>query len=299
MTVLERIYLDNNENDHYPLKRPSNVYPNGLLSDISILVPADTKKTCVSSAVCSNGSVSVIFTMYGRTADGAIRKSYGYCKFIPSRLAVATIYSSEDNKPIGWVSYGNIAKSDGTYISEEEIMDSCVVKDTSSSYISYVNGQPVPTPTELDIFISGDLSYDNNKITYSNGFSSVGLDSHNDTIEGGIISVNGSKTTDYDNAIIITLPGMSSEYIDESDSIDHDIFAADYDILDTGNRRVYEITIRPTKYASDKYGISIPPFTCPDSDILLDKIAVNGSDVKYAETPLDKFIAHYDKHKSR
>lgn len=299
MTVLERIYLDNNENDHYPLKSPSNVYPNGLLSDISILVPSDTEKTCVSSVVCSNGSVSVIFTMYNKTTDGIIKKSYGYCKFMPSRLAVATIYASEDNAPIGWVSYGNIAKSDGMYVSEEEIMDSCTVKNTSTSYMSYVNGQPVPTPTELDIFVSGDLSYDNNKITYSNGFSSVGLDSHNAIIEGGIISVNGSKTTDNDNAIIITLPGMPREYIDESDSSEHDIFTADYNVLNTGNYNVYEITIRPTEYASAKYGENIPPFTCPDSDILLDKISVNGADVKYAETPLDNFIEHYTKCKSR
>lgn len=285
--MLDRIYLDNNETSSYPLLTPSSVYPQGLISEVSIMVDDDVYDVCIYSVVSSTAYVSAVFTGY---RDGS-RVVIGHSTWDRSGMAISNIISSENNENIGWISYGTIASRPGSYMEESKICPGCVRHKGMYNYFFTINGRNYNPPEIVNILVSGDFGY-NGKINVAIDNFPEALDSDNPDINGSLNSVNGHVVTEEDT-IVIQLPmGKYSE--DDSNSAEGEdddmtrvkLFGA------TGSGNIITISSDDSSNI-DNYDELIAPFTCPNSDILLSSIASDKYDVSYHETPLDAFIAWY------
>ena len=205
--MIDRIYLDDNEISSYPFTRPTQVYPHGLISDISILVDTDITTVCVYSIIITDYSVTATFTGY----RGSDLVSIGYSKWNMSGFSIVPIIGSESNNPIGWVSFGSKARENGSYIGESEICEHCLARhsthngsDDVASCI--INNIRYNTPETLNIIIAGDIGYSNGIASVITDLPAGALDADDPELNGSIISVNGVSNGD-NNTLVIQLPG--------------------------------------------------------------------------------------------
>jgi hypothetical protein len=191
------------------------------------------------------------------------------------------IISESTGKPIGFVIIGSLAYDNSTYCGSVQVLKSCIRISSLPESTFEINGNKYNMPRDLNILISGYLDISNGYIY--NKFPESGdlLDSSSVVLDGGINSVNGVVGR---GSIVIDMPVGSRS--------DVPLFKIDVDNTYTNGYTSITIGTNPEANLED-----ISMFTCPDSDILLDKIVGDGLDIDDVESPLDAFVAWY-KHKS-
>ena len=281
--MLDRIYLDNNETSSYPLSNPSKIYPQGLVTDVSIMVDDTISSVCIYSITVTQSGVYVIFT--GRREGSLV--NIGYSNWNKSGMAVSGIISQATGKCIGWVSLGTIAQYPGSYVGEEKLDSGCVIRSGSSDARCVFNGVTYDTPEMLDIMISGDIDYTDNGVSVVVDNFPEGLDSDHPSDNGSIVSING-ETSSGQGSLVIKLP---------TDDSGDPLFSVDVlykDGITREDPRKFTVITIDNKYDDrSKYH----NFTCPDSDILIDSLMINKYEVKYHETPLDSYVEWYRSNK--
>lgn len=308
--MISKILNNRNEDRAYPFVSCNTVYPNGLISDISIMV--DCSNVFIDSVTVDEGSVYIL--MSGK--DSSRWYAYGD----RGSSTPLQILDSRSSKPVGWVSLGSMATHKAVYSQQVEICHSCIIPDISEEY-EYpfnVNSNKYKATETLDIIISGDLEvFDGDDGTYeikvmpSVDKSMYTLTDPNDT--ASITSIN--KIDSETGRLEITLPRVTPELsaLGDSDSSSSasdssssasdsgsdsissgrsafDVFTVSCVEHETNVAKYLTITIKNIKYDSNKLNDALAgPFTCPESDILMDKIHINSSDV----TPLSELISKY------
>lgn len=276
--MLDRIYLDNNETSVYPLCESGTSYPNGLISDIEIMVPSDVSDVYVYSVVCTNTYVSAILT---GTRNGK-EESLGHSLWDKSGMAVSSIISKDTGKGMGWISFGSISGVPGSYIGSAKIIDSCVTRQSDNDSVCSFNGKTYRTPEVLNISVSGDIDYIDNKITVVVDNFLNSLDADDPEGNGGITSINGTDIQNSNTVSLVLPTNQDNKVVFSTSSIEKDITVND----------PHKITVVSISNAYDDEK-EYEPFTCPDTDPLLDTIIVHKHEVAYHETPLDSFIVWY------
>lgn len=273
--MLYRSVANSNEYHGYPLIDDNSVYPDGLISDCCIIL--DTPDSVyIESAVVSDTVVTLTFSTG--------RKLSLYASLVISDdINIARIQNIDDDSIVGWVWLGSGISVAGSYSGKVEICPSCIRthsthKNTKASV--EVNGVLYDCPPTLNIVVSGDLTAeytDKGIILGRSQYANSGYDSDDINTMGGLISINGS--TKQDGTIIIDLPkgSLGSQKVN--------IFK----VTRTGDKSCTVLTISTIQGREHL----AQPFTCPDSDILLNTIIAGNSNIGSSEAPLDAFVGWY------
>lgn len=288
--MLSRVINSNNENSSYPLVDINTVYPDNLITDCSICV--DTPyRVYLESVVVMDNYVTVTISMDSDTTQGRVNVYGSAVK--ESGLCILPLKMSTDDSAIGWIWLGSGIHHSGSYAQKIRICDSCIHVNSVGDYPRLrVNGKDHPLYGTLNIILSGDLGSvdvsdagpDKNSEGYQVTLSNINnprYDSEDVESKGGIVSVNGIPPED--GILTISLP----KYTDPVTGEVIDVFKVEH--IDSGNDPV-DILMIETIPDSIEY---TKQFTCPDSDILLDKITTGRTNIAGSEAPLDEFIEWY------
>ena len=283
--MLSRIVSNNNEDSNYPLTNGHTVYPDNLIVDCCIRADEPCTAYVESMAITDT---YVTITMSLSKGDGDSISVYGHMVKAPG-IPIIKLVRRSDDIDIGWVWLGSGINNTGTYIQKVPIYDSCLRFNSINDPVSLVvNGKNYPVSKTLNIIISGDLdtTYDSGAfMVHRSAYESVRYDSDDVNTKGGIVTINGVASED--RTLHISLP----KYTDIESGGIYDVFTV-YEEDSSDN-----VTVISIKQMSNN-NKHIEPFTCPDSDILLDKIITGGTNISGSEAPLDSFIDWYKQRNS-
>jgi hypothetical protein len=278
--MLNRIYANNFENTHFPLKYPDTNFPDDLLVCVSILVP---DPAIVLSMYYVHVQGSTVTVSIGKDANGAL-EPYAGCTWQKSEHRVASLISEKDGSVVGFVCLGSGADIDGEYIGPVELDPMCYVVGTDNT-TSSIDGVTKPTPESLHMRITGALDANVSKntcnITFNHSVDGFLLDGRDRMRFGCISTVNGLP--DPDNTLTINLPKGFAAY---STVLNSDSIRDPY--RNTKLDRVI-ITIEPMSVYDNRYGCSV-------TDPILEIFSSNNENLDTVlplEKPLDRYIAAY------
>lgn len=265
---------DNRETVHYPLASANSVYPDGLISDICIVLPNyepdKDPEVYLDSVVCTPFYVHIMIS--GRLQDNIMPLGFGTSDM--STKGIVYIFSELSGECIGWVVLGSVSESRNTYSQRVRICNSCVHR-APIGFEYVINGVTYEAPESMNIIVAGDIevSRTDSTIYLYNGYDMSSQEYDMDNLEeiGPITTINGigpittiNGPVPEDRALHITLPEGS----------------------DVNKREIngtYVITIECIN----------ENFSCPDSDILLSIINTEDSGLESEETPLRSYIEAY------
>lgn len=317
-----RIYLNDNEDTHYPLMWAGTGIPDNMLSGISILVDTPAAVPYISALSSSPYDFSIVFNI----AD--VR--YAYCVWDHSGHPVAPIISYTTKGIIGWVTVGSGSDVEFDIAGKFDINPGCITYQPQTSE-SDINGDKFYTPDVLNIEFTGELGFSEGVI-YTGVTPQEQLDGRDRESFGSITSINRKAV----GSIADTGIGLSDEGVEkvvyvpgiEAPKDWRDLCAVEKCIhitLPSGDFRIsgtvtdsikdpyglvedrlktYTITIsqHSDPAVMPKYG-DASPYSCPFRDPIIDKIAIteidkvlpeNSSITGYPEEmPADSIIKGY------
>ena len=291
--MISRIFSEMLEDSSYPLSSSGSVYPNGLIQSISITLPKECT-VYIESITVTESVVSVILT----SDDGSgNRNPLGSGILAKSLGNLAVIHHEDTGDPIGFIVLGSLIDIPRQYVGTVQVLDSCIHIAKSMDATICVNGSKHKTPTSLNILINGDLDVkyiepaDENSIgqfTIYNKFKEASqlLDADSLDISGGIVSVNNVMSTT--GTVTIKMPDYTLDESSSESSAVVPLLQIDSESSPDSDYVVITISNNPD---ADTSRFSV--FSCPNSDILLDRIVSDNIDVSPVETPLDAFIKWY------
>ena len=268
--MISRVLSENIEATSYPLVS-SLTYPPGLIASASFTLD-EYCDVFLESVTVTDNAVSVVFSRSTQQGKGPL--GYGYTDDKTS--GIVNIVSEITGDIIGFVMLGTLSDDICTYSGSVQVLSSCIHVDKTTRSTISVNGKHYDIPSDMDILVSGYLDTENNKVYNKFPDSGSLLDSSSVDLDGGINSVNGTPS---EGTIVIDMPVIA-----ESDvplfMVDVDNYSSDY----------LSITIASNENAKQEH---LDIFTCPSSDILLDKITTGTENMDDIESPLDAFISWY------
>lgn len=283
--MLNRIYSNNFEDTHYPLKNPGTGFPNDLLTHISILVADHNTELAVYYIGVDSDTITVEIAKYIGDARNRTLEPYAGCVYDKSNHRVANLVSAHTGGNIGFVCFGSGIEVSGTYLGPADIDPACYVFDVNDN-VSYINGRGVHTPEVLNITTSGVLKHDvvedTCRLSFDHSIDGFLLDGRDRYKFGCISTVNGYPVTDH--TLHIAIP---DGFTIELDNLKSDNIRDPY--RDNPIDRMI-ITIKAADTYDGRYG-------CPDNDpilnILYAPLHSNSSSDTPMDKPLDRYISLY------
>lgn len=308
--MISRYINDNNETYGYPLAENNTVYPQGLLSDISLTVVDNVGDVFIDAITVSSNGVHILVVI-GDTED-AVPLCSGHCS--KQEYPIMALKKEGTGECIGWAYLGSLCDGpEMSYIQRVPLCRSCVKRVSGNTGVIKVNGYSYTIPTHLNISAKGDISAKEDiparedisvkntgtKFCLYNSYDPDSTLYDEDSMDavGPLTSVNGTPSNA--GVISIILPKGLVPPDTPSESVDSTLFEA-YPVDDSvsASSRIISIMSKYDIYGSDS-ALSddqkslYSPFTCPNSDILLDKIDIKDVNLKHMEAPLDTFINWY------
>lgn len=277
--MLNRTHFNDYENTHFPLVYPDSVFPDNLVSWISLLVPDPFSRIALYTVRSHKGELSVSIGIY--TADGIIPYAY-YVGEIPEHR-VCSLVSEDTKKPVGYIYMGSGVHHDCDLVGPVDVDPVCCVYEPADS-TSPINGKPVHTPDVLNIKTSGCISIDADNsytLVFVPTVDPSDLDGRDRLTYGCISTINSMIIPDHTLTINLP-PGCTATY-----TVDRygDMLSDPY--RNTPIDRVV-ITIKDGSYGSADYGCAVND---PIMDILY-PVTYDNSHNTY-EKPLDRYINAY------
>lgn len=292
--MLNRIYANNFEDTHFPLRYPDSGFPDNLIVNISILVPS-TDTTLYLYYVGVDGSTVTLDIC--KKPTGKSLEPYANCVWSKSAHMTSPLVSSDTGKTIGHVCFGSGISEDYSYIGPTELDPMCYVFDTHNT-VSNISGSEVHTPERLNITVYGALNavilpdpqdYSDSsctcKLDFNGSVDGFLLDGRDRATFGCISTINGKPEPDH--TLKVHLPaGFSAEY---RDLISEDI----KDPYRETNLNRLIVTIK------EEDGAYLGQYKCPLNDPIIDIFsnredsADNSNSSGHLEKPLDRYIKAY------
>lgn len=290
-----RIYLNDNEDTHYPLMQAGTGIPDNMLSGISILVDTSDTVPYISALSSSPYDFSIVFN----TKDGR----YAYCVWDHSGHPVTPIISYATKGIIGWVTIGSGSDVEFDIAGKFDINPGCITYQPPTSE-SDINGAKFYTPDVLNIEFTGELGFSTGVI-YTGVTPQEQLDGRDRENFGSLTSVNhkavesiaDTKIALSDTEKVVYVPGIDEPqswraHCASEKCIHITLPSGDFRISGTvtnsikdpyepveARLKTYTITI--SQYSDPdvmpKYG-DVSPYECPFRDPIIDKITTAKSD---------------------
>lgn len=269
--MLNLIINNNNEDRAYPLAVGGSIYPNRLISDISIMVKDQTVTDVYLESVTLRGRyIYILLSGYSEGVYIPLWKASGDV----TKSRILSVTSNTTQEAVGWVSLGTIDSEDVSYTGRVRVCRGCLVKPPYACLDKhmYINFSKINAPSVLHLNIFGDTEYviEDGQEESSNSDSSgdqnvpssvisIHVNPNADTSlyayphtakSGGIGTLNGTPVIN--GTITIDLPVVDNTEYDESESM------SGLDVSDSsgsGSKVVlpFTVTVADFRVVPDKY----------------------------------------------